>query len=85
MLGTDSFRCASCPSENQEMFTSEIPIHFPGIAGLNQPIAWMFPRIAVCIDCGAAQFIVPEKELAVLRTGAPVEGASVWLRADDDK
>ena len=54
-------------------------IHFRGIEGLHEPIVWAFPRISVCLDCGIAQFNVPEKELEVLRTGAPVEGATVWL------
>jgi hypothetical protein len=72
--------CASCQSENQKTFTSEIAIHFPGLEGLKNPIVWVFPRISVCLDCGmVAQFIVPERELEVLRTGAPVEGAVVLL------
>ena len=52
-------------------------LHFPGLDGLNKPIVWVFPKISVCLDCGLAEFIVPEKELEVLRTGAPVEGAVV--------
>jgi len=35
--------------------------------------------MSVCLDCGLAEFVVPEKELEVLRTGVPVEGAAVWL------
>jgi hypothetical protein len=54
-------------------------VHFPGIGGLKKPIVWMFPAISVCLDCGIAQFLVPEKELKVLQTGAPLEGAAVWL------
>jgi hypothetical protein len=80
---THSSRCTSCQSENQKTFTSEIAIHFPGIAGLTKPIVWVFPTISVCLDCGIAQFIVPEKELEVLQTGAPVEGAAVWLGSRD--
>ena len=79
----DSPRCASCESENQKEFTSEVAIHFPGLAGLNKPIVWVFPRISVCLDCGLARFTVPERELAVLRTGTPVEGATVWLGTKD--
>ncbi len=67
----------SCKSENQRNFNGEIAIHFPGLAGLNKPIVWVFPKISICLDCGIAQFIVSEKELEVLRTGAPVEGAVV--------
>jgi hypothetical protein len=73
-------RCTSCQSENQKTFTSEIAIHFPGLEGLNKPTVWVFPRIFVCLDCGMAQFMVPEKELEVLRTGAPVKGAGSLAR-----
>lgn len=82
---TDFPRCISCRSENLNTFTSEIAIHFPGIEGLNKPIVWVFPRISVCMDCGMAQFMIPEKELEVLQTGAPVDGAAVWLGRRDDK
>ena len=71
--------CASCQSENQKTFTSEMAVHFPGIEGLNKPIVWIYPRISVCLDCGMAQFMIPDKELEVLQTGSPVEGAPVWL------
>jgi hypothetical protein len=77
--------CTSCHSENQKTFTAEIAIHFPGIEGLNKPIVWVFPEIFVCLGCGIAQFTVSEKELEVLRTGAPVEGAAVWLGTRDEK
>ena len=69
--------CISCQSEDQKTFTAEIAIHFPGIEGLNKPIVWVFPKVSVCLDCGIAQLTVPEKELEVLHTGAPVEGDSV--------
>ena len=82
---TDSPRCTPCQSENQKTFTCETAIHFPGLEGLNKPIVWVFPRISVCLDCGTTQFIVPERELEVLRTGVPVEGAAVWLGGRDDK
>ena len=75
-------RGSSCQSENQKTFTSEIAINFPGIEGPNKPIVWVFSRISVCLDCGVARFIVPEGELEVLRTGVPVEGATVWLGGD---
>lgn len=68
-----------CLSKNQKMFTAEIALHFAGVEGLNKPIVWMFPTLSICLDCGKAQFTVPETELEVLRTEASVEGAAVWL------
>jgi len=71
-------KCSRCSSDRTE-FCGELAIHFAGLAGLDKPIVWVFPRLSVCLDCGLAEFIVPEKELEVLRTGTPVEGAAVWL------
>ena len=82
---TNSSPCKSCQSDNQRTFTGEIAIHFPGLEGLNKPVVWVFPRISVCIDCGLAQFAIPEKELEVLRTGTPVEGAAVWLGNSEEE
>jgi hypothetical protein len=72
-------RCKSCGSDNLRTFNAENAIHFPGLKGLDKPIVWVFPEIWVCLNCGLAEFSVPELELEVLRTGTPVEGAAVWL------
>jgi hypothetical protein len=44
-------------------------MHFPGLKGLNEPIVWVFPKIAVCLDCGFAEFLIPETELRLLAEG----------------
>jgi hypothetical protein len=72
------FHCSSCQTEST--FNSEIAIHFRGLEGLDKPIVWVFPEIAVCLNCGFAELTVPERELQVLRHGSPVEGAVVLLR-----
>ena len=72
-------KCKQCSSSRLDGFASEIALHFPGLDGLNKPIVWVFPSSSVCLDCGLAQFAIPEKELEVLRTGVPVEGAAVCL------
>jgi hypothetical protein len=56
-------------------------IHFEGLTNIDKdkPIVFMFPEVAVCLDCGLAQFTVPERELRVLVTHTPVEGAAVLL------
>jgi hypothetical protein len=41
--------------------------HFPGTEGLNKPTVWLFPEVVVCLDCGLAEFTVPEQELSALR------------------
>ena len=66
-----------CACENQREFNGEVAIHFPGIKGLQKPIVMIFPKVRVCMDCGYADFTVPERELNVLVTGVPVKGAIV--------
>ena len=55
--------CKSCGSVNQQKFSGEICIHFPGI---DKPNVWVFPALVVCLDCGTAEFAVPEEELRQL-------------------
>jgi hypothetical protein len=63
--------CKRCASDSQSAFNSEIAVHFGGLEGLDKPIVWMFPKLAVCLDCGFTEFTVPEKELSVLVRGIP--------------
>jgi hypothetical protein len=71
--------CKNCVSENCRTFSGELAVHFPGIEGLLKPIIWIFPQILACLDCGFAEFVVPESELRVLRTGVPESGSTVSL------
>jgi hypothetical protein len=41
-------------------------IHFPGLKNIDKPVVWVFSEIVVCLDCGAADFVVPEGELRQL-------------------
>jgi hypothetical protein len=47
------------------------------LKGLDKPIVWVFPKLAVCLHCGFTEFTLPERELKVLVHGTPVEGAVV--------
>ena len=58
--------CKACGSERQSKFNGEIAVHFPGLQGLDKPIVWLFPQFLICLNCGVAQFMVPEADLAVL-------------------
>ena len=69
-------KCEQCLSETKK-FSAEVAIHFPGLAGLNKPIVWVFPDVLVCLHCGSAVFDIPPKELAVLSTGRIAEGAAI--------
>ena len=63
--------CESCQAEKRRVFNGEVAIHFPGLKGLNMPIVWVFPKLNVCLDCGFAEFEIPERELRVLEDGEP--------------
>jgi hypothetical protein len=71
--------CKACNSNKQSVFNGETAFHFPGLAGLGKPIVWVFPKLVVCLHCGFTEFTVPERELQVLQTGSPVDGAVVWV------
>ena len=61
--------CSSCGSERQREFGAEMNIHFPGRAGLDQPVVWIFPKLIVCLGCGLTLLTVPEAELRQLEKG----------------
>ena len=66
--------CNSCGSVNQEQFTSEIDIHFPGLSNARKSPVLVFPEILVCLNCGKAEFVVPKDELALLAKSAATGG-----------
>jgi len=59
--------CKRCDSESQGSFNGEVAINFPGLEGLDKPIVWMFPKLAVCLQCGFAEFAVPDEPFATLK------------------
>lgn len=61
--------CQSCSSENRRKFGGEIAIHFPGLKNLDKSHVYVRAELAVCLDCGAAQFAIQEAELRLLCKG----------------
>ena len=59
-------QCRTCGSDKQAEFTAEIALHFPGPGNLDKPHLLVFPRILVCLNCGSAEFTVPESQLQIL-------------------
>lgn len=43
-------------------------IHFMGLRNLDKPTVWVFPQLLICMDCGFAEFVVPEAEHGQLVT-----------------
>jgi len=48
-------------------------IHFPELKNIDKPVVWVFLEIVVCLDCGTAEFAVPEAELRELAKGDATE------------
>jgi hypothetical protein len=44
-------------------------IHFPGMKNIDEPVVWVFSELAVCLDCGVAEFTVPKAEIHKLAKG----------------
>jgi hypothetical protein len=57
--------CKVCGFDRQSKVNGEIGIRYPGLQGLEQPIVWVFPQLLVCLNCGTAQFAIPNALLSV--------------------
>jgi len=62
-------QCKSCRSSNQNKFIGEMGIRGSGWKNIDKPLVWVFPELIVCMDCGTAEFIIPEAELRLLAKG----------------
>jgi hypothetical protein len=49
--------CKSCGSANQDKFSGEMGIHFPGLENIDRPVVWVFPKLVVCLDRGNAEVL----------------------------
>jgi hypothetical protein len=74
--------CKSCGSVNQKKFGAEMGIHSPGLKNIDKSVVWVFPEPVVCLDCGTAEFAVPEAELRQLaKSDAATPSATAIKRA----
>jgi len=64
--------CNLCSSLNQAEFKSEIMIHVSGLGHLADSGVLTFPKISICMDCGASRFSTSVEELRRLRGGLTV-------------
>ena len=58
--------CKSGGSLSKSKFIAEMASCFPGLKNIDKPVEWVFPELVVCLDCGTAEFAVPEAELRQL-------------------
>ena len=67
--------CQLCDSNKQMEFSTEINIHLSGVKNIDDPGVLFFPKVLVCLDCGASHFSTPGDELLRL------SGRAVTLEA----
>lgn len=73
--GQVEVHCKLCQSNNMRTLNGEVGLQFPGTKGLGMPIVWVFQQLQVCLDCGQAEFEIPEKELRLLAQGTSPLGS----------
>jgi len=61
--------CNSCGSINHRKFSGEMGIRSLGLKNLDKPTSYFPSLFIVCLDCGTAEFVVPEAELRQLAKG----------------
>lgn len=57
--------CESCSPTNEVEFTVEMMIHLDG--SVEDPGVLAFPKVLICLDCGASRFTMPDAELRILQ------------------
>jgi hypothetical protein len=63
--------CPSCMRGQQVELSAEMIVHLCGFINLDNPGVRVFPKLAVCLECGRARFTVPEAELMLIANGSP--------------
>jgi hypothetical protein len=66
--------CRSRGSNNQVEHGAEINIHLNG--DQDKTAVLVFPKLAVCLDCGVTEFKIPEAELRRLGQGGAASTAA---------
>jgi hypothetical protein len=56
--------CRLCGSNKHAEYDAEINVHLP--RDQDKVAVLVFPKLVVCLDCGVAEFTVPEAELRQL-------------------
>ena len=74
--------CKACSSENQQNFSGELTVAFPGIERLNLCPVYVCQKILVCLDCGYTELVFPATELGKLRKGMDDSQSKVQFVAE---
>lgn len=77
--------CRACSSENQQSFSGELTIAFPGVEKLNQSPVYVCQKTLVCLDCGYSEVVVPAPQLDKLRKGMEGSGPKNKIRSEHSR
>ena len=56
---TELNHCSCCGNDHLQMFNGEVALHLRGMENLDKPATFVFPKVLVCLDCGASHFVIP--------------------------
>jgi len=70
--------CEACSSENQQNFSGELTVPFPGVKRYNLSPVYVCQRVLVCLDCGYTELVVPAPQLEKLRKGMEPYSTVGW-------
>jgi hypothetical protein len=68
--------CTSCGSENLGKFRGEIAIQSFWLEIPDETPVFLWPELAVCLDCGVARFAVPARDMRMLAAKATAAAAA---------
>ena len=70
--------CKRCGSSYGNNFPTEVCIHIPGQENWTVPPVLIFPRLEICLDCGAvSEFRIAAEHLTELRKHVPRDSGSL--------
>jgi hypothetical protein len=59
--------CKVCGSTIAKEMRSEMALHFNGIENLQKPHVFVFASVRICLQCGFAEFVIEESQLALIK------------------
>ena len=60
-------QCSSCASTNLVRLDSEVCLHLSGLSGLEATPLFIYPKLAICSDCGFMQSVLSPADLRLIK------------------
>jgi len=59
--------CKACSSDNLQKLDAELTASLPVVKAVTAAPVYVCQKLLVCMDCGFAEFVIPDKELQSLK------------------